>query len=152
MTPTFDDANDAVEHLVVMSRQGQLPFAFSLIGPRDERVDIALTRVEEAAARAFFEDHPLALPDGTAIPVDLEVTASASWTSWPVGGAFDEPDRAALEGLVGVNVNEAALRANGASWLVRAHEPQALLSADMRTNRVNLCFSESGVVTSVRVG
>ena len=59
---------------------------------------------------------------------------------------------AALEGLIGLDVNEAALRANGGGWLVRAFEPQAALTMDMRRNRANLEFSESGEVISVHVG
>jgi hypothetical protein len=49
-------------------------------------------------------------------------------------------------------VNEAALRANAGGWVVRAHEPEAILTAEMRTDRVNLRFSDGGTVVSVRVG
>jgi hypothetical protein len=75
-----------------------------------------------------------------------------SWISEPIGGVGDRPDERAVEDLVGLDVNEAARRANAGSWIVRAHQPQAVLTADLRFNRVNLCFAESGEVTSVRVG
>ena len=51
-----------------------------------------------------------------------------------------------------MNVNDAALRANTGGWVVRGCEPEAILTAEMRLDRVNLRFSEVGTVGSVRVG
>jgi hypothetical protein len=141
-----------VERLVDLHRSGGLPFAFYELGSRKGRVEIAVSRLERRAAGDFFAEHPLSQPDGTPIPVDIRVTAGCSWVAEPLHGPREQPDVAALEGLIGLDVNEAALRANGGGWLVRAFEPQAALTMDMRRNRANLEYSESGEVISVHVG
>lgn len=146
-----DVALHEVERLVDLHRSGRLPFAFYELGSRKGRVEIAVDRLEGRAARDFFAEHPLSQADGTPITVDIRVVAGCSWISEPLRGSREQPDVAALEGLVGLDVNEAALRANGGGWLVRAFEPQAALTMDMRRNRANLEFSESGEVISVHV-
>ena len=49
-------------------------------------------------------------------------------------------------------MHEAARIANSRGWLVRAYEPQAWLTADMRENRMNLCYSTERVVTFASLG
>ena len=141
-----------VERLVDLARSGRLPFDAYQIGPGEGRVEVAVSKLDRRAALDYFSEHPPTQPDGTSIPVDLRVRAGSSWTSEPVRGASQQPDASALEGLVGLDVNEAALRANAGGWVVRAYEPEAPLTADMRRNRANLEFGESGVVVSVHVG
>jgi hypothetical protein len=148
----FADADEAVDHLVELDGRGLLPFTWYQIGPRGGRVDVAVPGSEERAALDYFAQHPLSLPDAARIEVDVRVLAGASWGSEPVRGPAQGPDPAALAGLVGLDVNEAALRANAAGWVVRAHEPEAALTAEMRADRVNLSFSDGGRVVSVRVG
>lgn len=141
-----------VERLVDLKRSGELPFDMYRISSSGTRVEISVGRLDYAAAMDYFDKHPVIAPDGIPISIDIRVLAASSWSSQPVGGVRDEPDASVLEGLVGVDVNEAALRANAGGWLVRAHEPDAVLTADFRPNRANLEFAESGEVTSVRVG
>ena len=148
----FDDVVLAeVERLVGLARSGRLPFAIYELGPSEGRVELAVSRLDRGAALDFFVEHPLTLPDGTPIPVDVRVLAGSSWISEPVRRAAERPDASALDGLVGLDVNEAALRANAGGWLVRAYEPQAVLTADRRWNRANLEFAESGEVIAVHV-
>jgi hypothetical protein len=148
----FADANAAVEHLVELERRGRLPFTCYQIGPRDGRVDVAVPRSDRQTALEYFAAHPLPRTGAEPIRVDVRVLAGAAWGSEPVRGAAQRPDPAALDDLVGLDVNEAALRANAGGWVVRAYEPEAVLTADMRMNRVNLQFSEVGRVVAVRVG
>ena len=147
-----DVALPEVERLVDLHRSGRLPFAFYELGSRNGRVEIAVSRLERRAARDFFAEHPLSQPDGTPIPVDIRVVAGCSWVSEPLRGPCEQPEVSALKGLIGLDVNEAALRANAGGWLVRAFEPQAALTMDMRRHRANLEISESGEVISVHVG
>jgi len=146
------DADAAVAHLVELDEQGLLPFAWFQIGPRDGRVEVVVPGSDRQAAVDFFAGHPLLTPGAAPIPVDVRVRAGASWGSEPEGGAPEPPDPDALAGLVGLDVDEAALRANAGGWVVRAHEPEALLTADLRTNRVNLLYAADRTVASVRVG
>jgi hypothetical protein len=147
-----DAALPAVERLVDLARAGRLPFAFYEHLSREGRVEIAVSRLERRAAIDFLAEHPVSQPDGSAIPVDIRVMAGSCWISEPVRGRGEQADVSALEGLIGLDVNEAALRANAGGWLVRAFEPQAALTLDMRRNRANLEFSESGEVISVHAG
>jgi hypothetical protein len=149
---TPDIALAQVERLVDLHRSGRLSFAFYELASRGGRVEIAVSRLERRAAVDFFAEHPLSQPGGTPIPVDIRVVAGCSWVSEPLRGPRERPDGSALEGLIGLDVNVAAMRANAGGWLVRAFEPQAALTMDMRWHRANLEYSESGEVVSVYVG
>ena len=150
--PVVADADAAVEHLVSLDRRGRLPFEWYQIGPYGGRVEVAVPSRDHAAALAFFADQPFLRPDGTPLPVEVSVRAGDSWGVEPEGGALDHPDPDALVGLVGMDVHEAASRASAGGWLVRAHEPDAVLTADLRMNRVNLVYSAVDRVVSVTVG
>ena len=149
---TVADADAAVEHLVELDRRGLLPFEWYQIGPRRERVEIVVPASHQQATRDFFAEHVLRRPDGTPVPIEVSVRAGESWVVEPESGAADHPDRDVLTGLLGLGVHEAASRASARGWVVRAHESEALLTAELRPNRVNLQYSEAGRVVSVRVG
>ena len=149
---TFADADAAVEHLAELEEGGRLPFTCYRIGHREGRLDVAVPDHDRRVALDYFAANTLTRSGGGLIPVDVRVSAGASWSSEPVRGASPRPDPAALDGLVGLDVTEAALRANAGGWVVRACEPEASLTAEMRMDRVNLRFSEVGTVVSVRVG
>lgn len=57
-----------------------------------------------------------------------------------------------FERLVGLQVDEAATRANEAGWTVRAHEREAVVTADLNPGRLNLCYGDDRVVESVHPG
>ena len=149
---TFADADAAVDHLVELEARGRLPFVFYQVGPRDGTVDVAVPAYEQQAALDYFASHPLLGSGASAFRVQVRVVAGDSWSSEPIDGTRPHPDPASLEGLVGLDVNDAALRANAGGWVVRAHEPEAILTAEMRADRANLRFSDEGRVLSVRVG
>jgi hypothetical protein len=76
-----------------------------------------------------------------------------AWVSDPERGvAAAAPDPAALDGLIGLDVHEAARRANAGGWSVRAFEPGAILTADYRPERVNLVHGDDGAVLQVSIG
>jgi hypothetical protein len=146
----FTDINEAVEHL---ARRERLPFTCYSIGPTDGHISIAVSEVYEPTATAFFADHPLRFLDGTTISVDIVIKAAWSWTTEPLGGPARDPDASVLDGLLGVDVQTATRRANAAGWIVRAIEPEAAITLDLRHNRVNLTYSPvTGDVTQVYRG
>ncbi len=147
------DADAAVEHLVALDDRGLLPFAWYQFGPREGRVEVVVPASDRQVALDYFAAHPLRpAPDSEPVPVEVAVRAGASWGSEPGGGAREHPDPDALVGLVGLDVDEAASRATAGGWLVRAHEPEALLTVELRRNRVNLQYAEDRTVVSVQVG
>lgn len=75
-----------------------------------------------------------------------------AWVSDPERGVASAPDPGALDGLLGLDVHEAARRANAGGWSVRAFTPGAILTADYRPERVNLMHGEDGEVLRVSIG
>lgn len=144
------DADAAVAHLLQLDRDGRLPFAWYRIAPHGDRVEVAVPAADHQAAVDFFSSHPLPSDGGDPVLVDVQVQAGDSWTSEPEGETG--PDPSALDDLVGLDVKEAAARATAGGWTVRAHEPDAALTMDLRMDRVNLEYSDRGTVTGVRVG
>lgn len=146
----FHDVQEALEHLV---RQEQLPFTWYTLDPRDDHLVLSVSTLDEPAAVEFFIGHPVWLVDGTQVEVHIITSAAWSWQTEPLGRPASDPDPAALEGLVGTDVQTAALTANASGWIVRAMEPEAMVTADLRTNRVNLSYSPAdGTVTRVDRG
>jgi hypothetical protein len=146
------DLAAAVRHIVGTSASGGLPFDWLTLGEVDGRLEIAVEPSEEAAAVAFFQGIDLTLADGTPVTVAVEVRAGMAWGSEPLSGAVATPDRRALDGLLGADVNTAAARANAGGWIVRAYQEAAILTADYRPNRVNLLVDDHGRVTRAGVG
>jgi hypothetical protein len=144
------DADAAVAHLLQLDRDGRLPFAWYRIAPHGDRVEVAVPAADHQIAVDFFASHPLPSGGAESVLVDVQVLAGDAWTSEPEGEAG--PDPSALDDLVGLDVKEAAARATAGGWTVRAHEPDAALTMDLRMDRVNLEYSDRGTVTGVRVG
>lgn len=94
----------------------------------------------------------MALADGTPVPVIVTPRRGNSWTSPPAKDASGRDEEFDDASLVGLDVDEAATRANAAGWLVRAHEPEAMVTADLSFNRLNLCYGDDRVVGSVSRG
>lgn len=149
---SFGDLNAAVRHLVDLSRADELPFAWFELGPRDDAIFVAVERSDEAAASDFFRDARLTLDDGSPIAVVMETRAGRGWSSEPITGETPTPDPAAIEDLIGLDVDTAAARANGGGWSVRAYERAAMLTADYRPNRVNLLVDDDNKVARAGIG
>ena len=148
----YSNLNAAVEHVVELARTGGLAFTLYEIGPGEDQINVATDRLSRAEAVRFFAQADLRWPDGTEMRTNIRVRAGASWVSVPVRDTGEPPDPAALDGLIGLDINEAALRANAGHWLVRAYEREAVLTADRRMNRANLLYAESGAVLNVQIG
>ena len=148
MSTAPQNVADAAEALAARS----LPFRVYALGAEGDRIELHVAPSEVASVVAHFRAHPILLADGTAVPVDVLGRAGDSWISEPCGGPAYAPERLLLEEFVGLDVREAAHRANQAGWLVRAYGPEAALTADYRENRLNLCYSSAGLVTHADTG
>ena len=123
------------------------------MGPGDHAIEFEVAPQDCVTATAYFAQHPLALEDGTHVPVIVKPRRGSSWTSRPAEDASGLDETLDDESLVGLDVDEAAARANGAGWLVRAHELEAMVTADLNFNRLNLCCDgDDRVVVSVSRG
>lgn len=105
-----------------------------------------------AAATDYFAQHPLTLSDGTPVTILVAPRRGESWTTQPPPGVSGRDDRFDYEQLVGLDVNDAATRASSAGWFVRAHEPEATVTADFNPGRLNLRYGDDRPVESVHVG
>ncbi len=105
-----------------------------------------------AKAAAYFAEHPLALGDRTPVPVLVKPRRGESWATPPAKGVSRPDDQFDYERLVGLDVGEAATQASSAGWFVRAHEAEAMATADFNPRRLNLCYGDDQVVDSVHVG
>lgn len=145
--PSFRDLDEVAAHLSDL----ELPFTWYVMGPAGRVITFEVALRDVTTATEYFARHPLALADGTPVTVLVESRRGESWTVEPPagGGRDDQLDR---EQLVGLDVDEAAARASSAGWLVRAHEPEAIVTADYRANRLNLVYDDERVVVSVDVG
>ncbi len=103
-------------------------------------------------ATDYFAHHPLALSDGTPVTVLVAQRRGESWTTQPAPGISGRDHQFDHEQLVGFDVDEATTQASAAGWLVRAHEPEAMVTADFNPSRLNLCYTDDRVVESVHVG
>jgi len=72
--------------------------------------------------------------------------------SEPDGGPRSTPEPIDPADLLGLDVHEAAARANGLGWLVRALEPDAAMTLDYRPGRINLVYDTDDKVIHVSVG
>ena len=145
---SFRDLSEVAEHL----NGRELPFTWYAMGPEGQAIVFDVAARDCARAADYFAEHPLALGDMTPVPVLVRPRRGESWTLPPektVGGLVDEFDH---QSLVGLNVDVAAARASGAGWFVRAHESQAMLTADFNSGRLNLCYGDDRAVESVYVG
>ena len=145
---SFRDLSEVAAHLSDL----ELPFAWYVMGPNNRAIEFEVAPRDCVTATDYFVEHPLALADGTPVPVSVKPRRGNSWTSPPANDASGRDEAFDVESLVGLDVDEAAARANGAGWLVRAHEPEAMVTADLKLNRVNLCYGDDRVVESVSRG
>ena len=146
--PSFRDLSEVAAHL---SRR-ELPFAWYAMGPDGENMTFEVAPRDCAAATDYFAKHPLVLADGTQVPVVVTPRRGESWVSPPAEGVSGRQDEFAHESLVGLHVDDAARRANLAGWRVRAHEGEAVVTADYNPGRLNLCYGDDRVVESVSRG
>lgn len=145
---SFRDLSEVAAHLTHLD----LPFAWYVMGPGDHAIEFEVAPRDCVTATDYFVEHPLALADGTPVPVNVKPRRGDSWTSPPTRDASGRDEDFDEESLLGLDVNEAAARANAAGWLVRAHEPEAMVTADLNFNRLNLCYGYDRVVESVSRG
>lgn len=124
-----------------------LPFDCYEMGLDEGRIvlHVAIAAVEWAVDH--LDHHPVILSDGTTVAVEVVGQAGGGWISEPTRSPAGQPDAMQLEELIGLDVRETGRRANEAGWHVRAYEPEAWLTADHRTDRLNLCYSATGIVT-----
>lgn len=145
--PSFRDLGEVAGNL----SDRDLPFAWYVMGPEDRVIKCEVAPRDMAAATDYFAQHPLALSDGTPVTVLVAPRRGESWTTQPTQGASGRDDRFDYEQLVGLDVDDAATRASSAGWFVRAHEPEAMVTADFNPGRLNLCYGDDRV-ESVHVG
>lgn len=146
--PSFRDLGAVAAHLSAQ----ELPFAWYGMGPEGHAIEFEVAPRDCVAATAYFASHPLALADGTTVPVLVKPRRGDSWTSPAAGNASGRCEAFDDEGLLGLDVDEATARANEAGWLVRAHEPEAIVTADHNPGRLNLCFGDERTVENVSRG
>lgn len=75
-----------------------------------------------------------------------------SWVSPPDQDVDSPTDAFDAGALVGLDVTEATQLANAAGWLVRAHEAEAIITADYTPSRLNLRYGDDEEVLSVGRG
>ena len=130
---------------------GDLPFEVYQLGEDEGRIELMVPHADVAAVVTHFDEHPVTLTDGTVVPVDVSGLAGGGFVTEPADPTHTpkplEPSK-----FLGLEVHEAARRATDAGWLVRAYEPEAALTADYRTNRMNLCYSTAGIVIRADIG
>ena len=146
--PSFRDLGEVTAYL--SSRD--LPFAWYVMGPDDRAFTVEVSPRDVAVATGYFDEHALALSDGTPIKVLVASRRGESWTAPSVRPGSRPDDHFDYERLVGSDVSEAAALASSAGWFVRAHEAEAMVTADFHPGRLNLCYDDDRVVTSVRAG
>lgn len=146
--PSFCDLSEVAEHL----NPRDLPFAWYVMGPEGRAIKFEVAPRDMTAVTDYFAQHPLALSDGTPVTVLVEPRRGESWTTQPPQSVSSRDDQFNYEELVGLDVEKAATRASSAGWLVRAREPEAMVTADFNAGRLNLCYGEDRVVESVHVG
>lgn len=146
--PSFRDLSEVAAHL----SGRDLPFTWYVMGPEDRAIKFEVAPRDMVAANDYFAQHPLALSDGTPVTVFVEPRSGESWTTPPAQGVSGRDDQFPYERLVGLDVGEAATQASSAGWVVRAHEPEAMATADFNPGRLNLCYGDDHVVESVHVG
>lgn len=146
--PSFRDLSEVAAHL----SDSDLPFVWYVMGPDDRAIKFEVAPRDVAVATNYFDEHPLALSDGTPVKVFVAARRGESWSTPPAEGFSRPDDQFDYERLVGLDVGEAAERASSAGWLVRAHEAEAMATADFNPGRLNLCYGDDRVVDSVHVG
>lgn len=130
----------------------EAPFEVYEAQVKAERMTIWVAHPKVPVAEAYFAQHPLVLADGTLVSVEVHGRYGDNWFVEPEGGPAFHPTPVPEADLLGVQVREAARRANAAGWLVRAYEPEAILTLDHVFCRINLCYSADRRVTQVHVG
>ncbi len=145
----MEDRDDEIAEVVPRWLDETLEHDFYEAGPEDGRLVLHVAHDDVAAVQALADAHPPVLPDGTRVPVTVFGRAGDSWLSAPEGGPAHEPVWVPHEDLLGLDVHEAARLATAAGWLVRAYEPEAILTADMRWNRLDLGYDADGKVVRV---
>ena len=145
---TFRDLSDVAAHLNV----SDFPFDWYVMGPEGDAILFEVAPPDCETAVQHFAQHPLNLADGTPVPVLVQARRGASWVSSPIGGVVGSSTALDPDSLVGLDVEDAARQANAAGWLVRAHEREAIVTADRNPGRLNLCYGDDRVVESVHQG
>lgn len=146
--PSFRDLNTVAAYLTTLD----LPFTWYTMGPEHGAIAFEVARQDCDTAVRYFSQHPLTLDDQTPVAHSVRPRRGRSWTSPPNEGV-DRPADAFDEGaLSGLDVAEAAHLANAAGWLVRAHQAEAIITADFNPNRLNLLYGDDNAVVSVGKG
>ena len=146
--PSFRDLSEMVADLSCRD----LPFTWYAMGPVGNAVEFDVATRDCPIASAYFVEHPQALADGTPVPVVVRPRRGDSWVSPPSTEVAETSNVLDHASLVGRDVDEAAQQANAAGWLVRALEPEAVVTADYNPGRLNLCYGDNRVVESVHQG
>ncbi|GAA1435271.1 hypothetical protein GCM10009641_30960 [Mycobacterium cookii] len=145
--PSFRDISEVAAH-----RSGQdLPFTWYVMGPEGRAIKFEVAPRDETVATGSLAQHPVALTDRTPVQFLVQPRRGESWTVQPPPGVSGRDDQFDYKQLVGLDVDEAATRASSAGWFVRAHEPEAMATADFDPGRLNLCYDDDRVVESVAV-
>jgi hypothetical protein len=128
-----------------------LPFAWYVLGPAGDGIEVEVSPRDCAAAESYFDARPVRLPDGTEVPVSVRPRRGASWVVQPEAVPV-APSPLDASSLVGRDVHDAAARASAMGWRVLAHESEAIVNAILDPRRIDLCFDDDMVVTAVGHG
>lgn len=147
MSPDVDDLYRALDEIDARG----LPFQLEAASMEDGWIEVHTATVDVGRAQAYFAEHPFELRDGTRVPVEVR-GGVGSWAFLPSDTWDGEPGPLSPDQLVGLEMGTAASVATAAGWRVRAFEPEAPLTADLVTHRLNLRCSPGGTVTEAFVG
>lgn len=128
-----------------------LPFAWYVLGPTEDGIELEVAPADCAAAIAYFAARPVELADATPVRFSVKPRRGGSWVVPPAAG-IDVPGPLDASGLLGRSVYDAAERASAMGWRVRAHEREAAVTADFDPRRLDLCFDDEQMVRSVGRG
>lgn len=152
---TARDLDRAVEFVV--DRWPRL--TFTLLGverlPGAAGVRVAVAEPELSHGIEYFDAHPLLQSDGLPLHVEVVPTGYAALHVFPLHPRpVAELARIDTARYIGLPVDEATLRATGDGWLVRSYpyNSGALLTLELRRDRVNLCHDRDGRVTTAEAG
>jgi hypothetical protein len=146
--PSFRDLDEVAAFLANLD----VPFTWYSMGAERDGIAFEVAPQDCETAVRYFSQHPVILEDQTPVFLSVRPRRGRSWMSPPHEG-LDRADSAFDEGvLVGLDVAEAARLANAAGWLVRAHEAEAIITADFNPNRLNLLYGDDNAVVSVGRG
>ena len=137
----------------------KLPFETAFIERDRGRVAVGVHTDDLEAAEVYFAAHPIELPSGVTIEVDVGI-GGKGWYVFPEGtpesARLDvanyrrdaEPEPFDFAQLIGMDVDVAAEVAAGRGWLVRVMDGNGPMTADRHPSRLTVFCGPDVVVIS----